>query len=130
MGDGAGTQGPSQPPDLPVDFPSIQVWAETAQEVAEPCRARGAAVSQGFPMRKRPSAAPLWVTIGRQLGAGECQQCRHTTWHLVPPDPSKLRSSVLFITRREKLRKYCQPPGPPPHDLQPCLNSPCTNRRR
>lgn len=61
-----------------------QVWAGVARA---PWR------FSGFPMRRTlPPATPLWVPSEADLGAGECQHCRHATWHLVSSGvPSELR---------------------------------------
>lgn len=51
------------------------------------------AASQGFPMRRAlPPATPPWVPSEADLRAGDCQHCRHATWHLVSSRvPSELR---------------------------------------
>lgn len=46
-----------------------------------------------------PPAAPLWVPSSEaDLGAGECQHCRHATWHLAPCESPAAEMPLLLIT--------------------------------
>lgn len=92
--------------DVRADFPSVQVWAGVP---------RAAARSQGFPMRKSPSGRAPATLSEANLGAGECQHRRHTTWHLVPAgDPSKPGRSSLFVTPAGRSRANIVSPSPHP----------------
>lgn len=105
----AGDGGQARPWPLWAGFPSLQVWAGNA---------RGAAISQGFPMRKSPSGRALANAIGSQPWSRGMSTPQATTWHLVPAgDPSKPRCSLLFVTPLGEAEQILSAPPHSPCDL-------------